>query len=54
MSLLRCKKGENKWFMRKRNNCCDSFDKIVFQIVIIQIDGGLIASNLCLESRTRV
>ena len=25
MSLLRRRKGENEWFMRKRNNCCDSF-----------------------------
>jgi len=32
MSLLCRRKGENEWFMRKRNNCCDSFNEIVFQI----------------------
>ena len=32
MSLLRGRKWENEWFMRKRNNYCDSFNEIVFQI----------------------
>ena len=44
--------------MQKRNDCCDSFNEIDFQIyrlMIMQIEGGLITLNLChkreLESR---
>jgi hypothetical protein len=32
LSLLRCGKGENEWFMQKRNDLDDSFNEIVFQI----------------------
>jgi len=34
MSLLRRRKEKNEWFMRKRNNCRNSFNEIVFQIDI--------------------
>jgi len=30
--LYRRRKRENEWFMRKRNDCCDSFNEIAFQI----------------------
>jgi len=36
-------KGKNEWFMRKRNDCCDSFNEIAFKIdwlSYIQIGGG--------------
>jgi len=32
LSLFRCGKGENEWFMQKRNYLGDSFNEIAFQI----------------------
>ena len=43
--------------MRKRNDCCDSFNEITLQIDLLSDytnQGGLIASNLYLEMRIRV